>query len=82
MKSIDANEFQARLITRQDEMLEATRFATRVAEVQEDNTPGRRVHDPMRTSSMNPVKSTPPPPTPTSVTVWAPVLAMLNGAVW
>ncbi len=35
MKSIDANEFQARLITRQDEMLEATRFATRVAEVQE-----------------------------------------------
>ncbi|MBK7791215.1 MAG: hypothetical protein IPJ62_01010 [Betaproteobacteria bacterium] len=37
---------------------------------------------PMRTSSMNPVKSTPPPPTPTSVTVWAPVLAMLNGAVW
>ena len=35
MKSIDANESQARLITRQDEMLEATRFATRVAEVQE-----------------------------------------------
>ena len=37
---------------------------------------------PMRTSSMNAVKSVPPPPIPTRVRVWAPVLAMLNGAVW